>query len=168
MVRRYTVSTAGQSRTVELEEGEGGVRVSLDGRERRLVLLGGPPGTLTWLDGTKVVHVAIDGALPRLSVVLGGVAFPCEVGDARAAAVATVARPVAAGPVEVRAPIPGRVARLLVKAGDEVAAGKGLAVLEAMKMENEIRAPRAGKVAEVRCAEGAAVESGQVLMVLSS
>jgi biotin carboxyl carrier protein len=60
------------------------------------------------------------------------------------------------------------VARLLVKAGDEVAAGKGLAVLEAMKMENEIRAPRAGKVAEVRCAEGAAVESGQVLVVLSS
>jgi biotin carboxyl carrier protein len=168
MVKRYTVSTGGESRTVEVEEAEGGVRVSVGGRERRLVLLGGPAGTLSWLDGTRVVQAAIDGAQPRLAVTVRGVSLAAEVSDARAAVVAAVARPLVAGPVEVRAPIPGRVARVVVKVGEEVAAGKGLAVLEAMKMENEIRAPRAGKVTEIRCAEGAAVESGQVLVVISS
>jgi biotin carboxyl carrier protein len=142
----------------------------VEGRARSLVLLGGPPGTLSWLDGTRVVHAAVDGAGPKLTVTVRGLAVPAVVADARAAVASAVAqvRPAAAGPISVRAPIPGRVARLLVKTGDEVSAGKALVVVEAMKMENEIRAPRAGKVAEISCAEGAAVDAGQVLVVLSS
>jgi biotin carboxyl carrier protein len=95
---------------------------------------------------------------------------PAEVADARAAARGVGGRPAAgpSGPLSVRAPIPGRVVRLLVKKGDQVAAGGGLVVLEAMKMENEIRSPRAGSVSEVLCTEGAAVESGQPLVVVVS
>ena len=73
-----------------------------------------------------------------------------------------------AGAGEVKAPMPGLVLRVLVEPGQQVAAGAGLAVLEAMKMENQIKAPVAGVVAEVRVAAGKAVEKGQVLVVLAA
>jgi biotin carboxyl carrier protein len=65
----------------------------------------------------------------------------------------------------VSAKMPGRVIKLLVAPGTEVAEGQGLLILEAMKMQNEIRAPRAGVVASLPAAEGAAVESGQPLVI---
>lgn len=73
-----------------------------------------------------------------------------------------------AGAGEVKAPMPGLVLRVLVEPGQQVVAGAGLAVLEAMKMENQIKAPAAGVVSEVRVAAGTAVEKGQVLVVLAA
>ena len=67
---------------------------------------------------------------------------------------------------EVKAPMPGRIVRVLVAAGDRVIAGQGLVVVEAMKMENELRSPRDGAVTEVRVVAGAAVEAGTVLVVV--
>jgi biotin carboxyl carrier protein len=67
----------------------------------------------------------------------------------------------------VAAPMPGRIVRVLVKPGDEVAARQGLVVVEAMKMENELAAPRAGRVAEILVTEGQSVESGRLLVRLS-
>ena len=67
---------------------------------------------------------------------------------------------------EVRAPMPGLVLRLLVKAGDAVEAGQGVAVLEAMKMENEPKAPASGVIANVRVAEGDAVGKNDLLIEL--
>ncbi len=72
----------------------------------------------------------------------------------------------AMGVQRVVAPMPGRIARVLVKAGDAVAARQGLVVVEAMKMENELRSPRAGIVVEVRAAAGALVEANAVLIVI--
>ena len=64
---------------------------------------------------------------------------------------------------DVKAPIPGRVLRILVKPGDAVEAGMPLVVLEAMKMENEVRAPRDGTIASIDVAAGQAVGAGDVL-----
>jgi biotin carboxyl carrier protein len=168
MIRRYAVTAGGRARAVEVEEGEAGQwRVSIDGKETRLALRVPGPGLMSWLDGATVVLASVDGALPRLSVGVRGQAIPVEVSDGQQAAIAGVvdrARP--AGPATVRAPIPGRVVRVLVKAGEVVAAGRGVVVLEAMKMENELRAPRDGTVKLVSCAEGAAVETGQTLITL--
>jgi len=72
----------------------------------------------------------------------------------------------AAGPREIIAPMPGRVVKLLVREGDEVSAGQGLLVMEAMKMQNELRAPRAGRVEKILTAEGAGVETGVALLRL--
>ena len=71
-----------------------------------------------------------------------------------------------AGQQRVTAPMPGRVLRVLVKPGDEVAHRQGLVVVEAMKMENELTAPKAGKVTEVAVTEGMSVEAGRLLVVI--
>jgi biotin carboxyl carrier protein len=66
----------------------------------------------------------------------------------------------------IEAVMPGRVVRLLVEEGQEVEAGQGVLVLEAMKMENEVAAPRAGTVSTVKVAQGETVETGQLLAVV--
>jgi biotin carboxyl carrier protein len=72
----------------------------------------------------------------------------------------------AAVSIAIKAPMPGRVVRVLVAAGDRVKARQGVVVVEAMKMENELRAPRDGTVKDIAVAPGAAVESGAVLLVI--
>jgi biotin carboxyl carrier protein len=68
----------------------------------------------------------------------------------------------------VRSPMPGRVVRMLVAVGQTVEAGQGVAVLEAMKMENEVRTRDAGRVLEVHAAPGAAVEANAKLVTLGA
>lgn len=63
-------------------------------------------------------------------------------------------------------PMPGKVVRILLKAGDEVRAGQGVVVVEAMKMQNEIKSSKDGRVAEIRVSEGATVIANQVLAVI--
>ena len=70
------------------------------------------------------------------------------------------------GPETVVTVMPGKVVRVLVAEGDEVEAGQGLVVVEAMKMENEIGAPRAGRVKSVDVTPGQNVETGARLVVL--
>ena len=70
------------------------------------------------------------------------------------------------GPREIRASMPGRVVRVLVGEGDTVAAGQGVVVVEAMKMENELGSPGAGRVAAVRVTTGQAVEAGALLAIV--
>jgi predicted deacylase len=70
------------------------------------------------------------------------------------------------GQVTMVAPMPGRVVRVLVAAGDQVDARQPVVVVEAMKMENELRAPRAGHVREIAVTPGTSVEAGRVLAVI--
>lgn len=70
------------------------------------------------------------------------------------------------GEVTINAPMPGLVKSVLVDAGDAVAAGQRLIVLEAMKMENDIGAPRAGQVKAVHVGPGTVVEGGKPLISL--
>jgi biotin carboxyl carrier protein len=70
------------------------------------------------------------------------------------------------GRAQINAPMPGKVVRVLVEAGQAVEAGAGLVVVEAMKMQNELKSPKAGTVAEVRVEPGATVNAGDVLVVI--
>jgi acetyl/propionyl-CoA carboxylase alpha subunit/acetyl-CoA carboxylase carboxyltransferase component len=71
------------------------------------------------------------------------------------------------GGAAVRAPLTGTVVAVAVAAGDPVAPGDELLVIEAMKMEHEVRARTAGRVAEVRAAVGVTVAAGDVLVILA-
>jgi 3-methylcrotonyl-CoA carboxylase alpha subunit len=67
---------------------------------------------------------------------------------------------------DVRAPMTGKVVKVLVQTGNTVAEGDVLVILEAMKMEYRLSAPHAGTVEEVNCQEGELVDLGRVLIKL--
>jgi len=71
-----------------------------------------------------------------------------------------------AGPVDLRAQMPGKVVKVLVAVGDVVDAGDGLVVVEAMKMQNELKAPKAGTVSRIHAIEGATVAAGESLVIV--
>ena len=102
----------------------------------------------------------------ELALGVGGRRVRARVTDGRRRRTVTAAQ--AGGHHAVVSPMPGRVVRVLVEPGDTVHAGQGLAVVEAMKMENEVASPAAGVVSAVRAAAGDSVESGAVLVVVSS
>jgi pyruvate carboxylase subunit B len=62
--------------------------------------------------------------------------------------------------------MPGLIVRVSVAVGDQVQAGQGLIVMEAMKMENELRVQTAGRVKAVLITPGTAVEKGTILIEL--
>ncbi|MBI1860738.1 MAG: acetyl-CoA carboxylase biotin carboxyl carrier protein subunit [Deltaproteobacteria bacterium] len=64
----------------------------------------------------------------------------------------------------VYAKMPGRIAKLSCKVGQEISSGDSLLVMEAMKMENEIRASVSGKILSINVKEGQAVETGAMLI----
>lgn len=68
------------------------------------------------------------------------------------------------GPGEVSLPMPGRVVKVHVQAGESVAKGQPLLVVEAMKMEHTLKAARDGVVAQLRAREGEMVEAGVILL----
>jgi biotin carboxyl carrier protein len=68
--------------------------------------------------------------------------------------------------VEVEAPFPGTVSKILVNAGDVVNEDDELVILEAMKMQNPIVAPAGGKVKEIKVVQSEEVETGHVLLIL--
>jgi len=68
------------------------------------------------------------------------------------------------GPVVVKAAMPGKIVQVEVREGDRVAAGTGLLIIEAMKMENEIRSEGTGIVRTIRVKPGDAVERDAVLI----
>ncbi len=68
----------------------------------------------------------------------------------------------------LRAPMPGRIVRLLVKPGDRVVTQQPLVVMEAMKMENELHASMAGTVSAVHVEAGSTVEAGALLLVVAA
>ncbi len=73
----------------------------------------------------------------------------------------------ASSALTVRAPMPGKVVRVLCKPGQKVSRGEGLVVVEAMKMQNELQAQADGTVKEVRAREGESVEGGAELVLLA-
>ncbi|RME71162.1 MAG: acetyl-CoA carboxylase biotin carboxylase subunit [Planctomycetota bacterium] len=69
---------------------------------------------------------------------------------------------------DLTAPMPGKVLRVLVEPGQEVAAGDTLVILESMKMETPVRAPEPGRVRALHVQVGEQVEGGAVLVELDA
>jgi biotin carboxyl carrier protein len=65
---------------------------------------------------------------------------------------------------KIKSQMPGKIVRILIKAGDTVKKGDRLLVMEAMKMENEIKSPQDGVIKELKVTEGQAVETGAELV----
>jgi biotin carboxyl carrier protein len=70
------------------------------------------------------------------------------------------------GRASIHAAMPGKVVRVLVAVGDEIAAGQGIMVVEAMKMQNELKSPRAGRVTSIEVKPNDSVNAGVVLATI--
>ena len=105
------------------------------------------------------------GGASTFEVRIGGKSYKLELRDPRRRSHAGAAE-AGDGPVELTAPMPGRIVKILVLESQDVSAGDALLVIEAMKMQNELRAPRAGKVEKIFVAEGKGVEINERLVRL--
>jgi biotin carboxyl carrier protein len=159
-----TTSTGKQSHIVELERNGERWKVTLDGQSIEADVIEITPNTISvLLDGQSFeFHIAPspDGTLKLHT---GHQEFSAEVADPRAWRGRRHSALEAEGRQQVVAPMPGKVIRVLVKAGDKVEAGQGLMVVEAMKMQNEIRSPKSGTVERLIATEGQPVNAGEVL-----
>jgi biotin carboxyl carrier protein len=123
------------------------------------------PGVYSILIGGRSYEARVEETPTALVVVIDGRRFEIEARDPRRLA-RRGAGSVADGVQAIAAPMPGKIVRVLVAAGDEVAAGQGLMVVEAMKMQNEMKSPRAGKVLSLSAKEGATVTAGEILATI--
>ncbi len=115
----------------------------------------------------RIVDLTTEGQPPELGAVASGHRSYVRVESERLRA-AAAAKKVGQGGGDaiVKSPMPGRVVRLLVAKGDEIAAGQTLCVVEAMKMENEVKAKAACHIKDVHVAVGNTVEANAKLFTL--
>ena len=155
-------------RTVELERDGDCWKISLDGQPVDADAVEIDPNTLSLiLEGqsyeVRITHSA-DGVLKLQT---GLQEFSAEVVDPRAWRGRRHGALEVEGRQQVTAPMPGKVIRILVQAGDRVEVGQGLLVVEAMKMQNEIRSPKGGTIERLHVKEGQPVNAGEVLCIVS-
>ncbi len=180
MKRELVVTAAGVERTVvvdgPLRNGNGNgngnteakFRVTVDGVERLVDAREVREGTWSLvLDGRSFV-VDLDRRRTGIAASVGASDVALVVEDALHKRLASAAGPRAAAHGEtIRAPIAGKVVKVLVEVGAQVPAGAAVIVLEAMKMENELVAERGGTVTTITKSAGQAVDTGDVLIELT-
>ena len=125
-------------------------------------------GVARLIGSDESLPVIVEGAGSEWVVTLRGRRIPVLVRTwrERVLAEADSATRDHAGPIDVKATLPGLVVTVAVNAGDEVEEGMPLLTIEAMKMQNEVRAPRAGRVLEVVVGAGQTVATGAALLRL--
>ncbi len=123
------------------------------------------PGVYSVLIDGRSYEARVEETADALVVVIDGRRFEIEARDPRRFFRKRTGAG-ADGIQTIAAPMPGKVVRVLAAVGDEVAAGQGLLVVEAMKMQNELKAPRAGRVLAMSAAEGATVAAGETLATI--
>jgi acetyl/propionyl-CoA carboxylase alpha subunit len=154
----------GKKHKVELPAGaaSGAVEAVVDGRRTLVNVQVLEAGVMSLVVGGRQYRCVLDGD----GVVIGGQRYGFEVDDPRSLQGRRGGGGGVDGPRPVKAPMPGRVVRVLVNDGQDVAEGEAIVVIEAMKMQNELRAPKGGRVVRVAVGVGDAVGAGDVLAVV--
>ena len=161
---RYHVSIGERVLLVEL--GQDGARVDGEPVTASLAQADGSPVRGLLVDVRSYRIVPVRQQRGRWKLALRGSSVSADVVDERTRTIREMAGSGAgpAGPAPIVAPMPGMVVKVEVSEGDRVEAGQGIAIVEAMKMENELRASGAGIVRRVHVRQGDAVEKDQVLV----
>ncbi len=158
----FDAAAGGRTIRVEVRGQDGRYTLVLDGRPLEVDARETGRHFLSILVGGRSYEAGIEKRPGGYTVVLTDDVVAVDLVEAARVA---PARKVS-GPVRIAAPMPGKLVRVLVSPGQDVQAGQGLVVVEAMKMENEIKAPRAGRVKDVPAREGQAVDAGALLVVV--
>ena len=166
---QYEVEIGGRRLQVVVTRSGDGFAVSVDGHTRQVDAARIDAHTLSLVvDGvwSNEVSTAANPATGQLDVHVGATPIAVTLNGRRRWGRKNEGGGAGSGPQRLAAPMPGKVVRLLVRAGDRVAAKQPVVVVEAMKMENELRASREGTVAEIHVREGMSVDAGALLLVI--
>jgi biotin carboxyl carrier protein len=163
----YDVTIDGKHYRLELNRANDNARWScrLNGQEVEVDAVLVRPDVLSLRIGNLAYEVKSERVAGEVYVWVGSARFAAEVCDPRSLRGRTRSGDDRA-PKKIVAPMPGKVVHLLVREGDEIEAGAGVAVVEAMKMQNEIKSPKRGTVRKILISENAAVNAGDVLAVV--
>lgn len=161
------IQIGGRTRVVELEREGRRVRATLDGRPLDADALIVAPGVYSILLGNESFEVRVTPKHDGLHIHSDGEDYVAQAHDPRSWRGRQGGTLASEGRQQIVAPMPGKVIRILVAAGEAIEAGKGVLVVEAMKMQNEIRAPKSGTVEKLHVQEGQAVNAGEVLAVIA-
>lgn len=156
---------------VEVNLDGAGVHFGDEAVEARVEDVSGTPVHMVTI-GNEVHRVLVKRDRERgkrcYSLWVGGYRFDVEALDERSKIIRELSggsdKP--SGPAPIVAPMPGLIVRVNVNVGDEVQAGQGVVVMEAMKMENELRSASGGRVKAILAQPGTAVEKGARLVEL--
>jgi biotin carboxyl carrier protein len=166
---QYEVEIGGRRLQVVVTRSGDGFAVAVDGCTRRVDAARIDAHTLSLLVdsvSSNEVSIATDPLSGLLDVHVGATPVAVTLNGRRRWSRKDEGGGPASGPQRLVAPMPGKVVRVLVTAGDPVAARQPVVVVEAMKMENELRASRDGTVAEIHVREGMSVDAGALLLVI--
>ncbi len=143
-----------------------GIPIVIDGERAEATVTYGKDGLRVTIDGVGPTNDAAASALTadEAYILRQGRQTRVRLKDFSVASAAAEA-----GDGIIKAPMHGRVLQLFVAAGESVAAGQRLAIIEAMKMEHTLHAPFAGVVRNVAVATGTqVVEGGEIMLIQPS
>jgi biotin carboxyl carrier protein len=163
----YDVIVDDKTHQVELTRGEKSWLCKVDGQDIEVDAELTTRDVLSVLVGNKAYEIKRERSLQgELHMVIGSARYAVDVQDPRSLRTRRALAGVEAGPQKVKAPMPGKIVRVLVAEKDQVKAGQGIIVMEAMKMQNEMKSPKDGIVQKLLAAEGSAVNAGDTLAII--
>ncbi len=163
----YDIVVDGKTHRIELTRGEKTWLCKVDGQDLEVDAALTGRDVLSVLVGGNAYEIKRERSLQgELHIVLGSARYAVDVQDPRSLRTRRAIAGSASGPQKVKAPMPGKIIRILTKENQAVKAGQGVVVMEAMKMQNEMKSPKAGKVQKILIAEGSAVNAGDTLAII--
>jgi biotin carboxyl carrier protein len=164
---KLAIELGGMTRRIEIASdaarASGELLWTIDGRAVEADAVEVAPGIYSILIGGASFEARVEPDATNLRITVAGREYAARIHDPRQWSRNRGAAIEAEGSQRVIAPMPGKVVRVLVKAGEAVEAGKAILVVEAMKMQNEVRSPKSGKVERILVSEGQTVSAGEVL-----
>lgn len=165
---KYIAKIEDKSHQVDLTEINGKLEVAIDGKTISVDFVQvKPPNFFSFLVNNKSFDVEITRNSESYWVNLNGRKYECFLEDEKLSRIKDIAgfKKEILHEKELKTPMPGLVLAIEVKEGDLVKTGQGVAIVEAMKMENELKAKFDGKVKKIRVKPGQAVDKDEVLVV---
>src|SRR5262245_34147031 len=162
---KYEAEISGRVVGIEIEDRNGRLLARLGQRSYEVEVIRPEAGVYLLLVGDQVFEArAWSDQTDVIRISLRGRIYDARIVDRKHRRATTEHQ--LEGQARLTAPMPGKVVRLLVRQGDQVAAGQGVIVVEAMKMQNEVRSPKAGRLIELRVSQGDTVNANQLLAVV--
>jgi biotin carboxyl carrier protein len=163
---KYTAIVDGKNLEIELTGTETQtIHALVDGHKYALDVHQVEPGVFWIVWNNRSLEISVSPNSEGYSVAADGQHSRIEIVDARDL-LRKASHQGHAGAVELRAPMPGKIVKVLAQEGAEVDINQGLLVIEAMKMQNEVKSPKKGVVRKIGVKEAAAVNAGDMLIIV--